>query len=188
MTRRSLPLSVLDLLFILLLTLLVITMLRQPIRNSDIETPAEFIVELTWPEDARSDLDLWFRAPGGEKLYFGSKQKSVYSLDRDDLGISNDTVLQPDGTRKTVRLNREVVTLRGWVAGNYTFNAHSYKWADSEPFEAVVRFIRINPYKLELEQHLTFSMRGQELTAATITLSEDGRVIGVSDEPVTLTR
>lgn len=187
-SRRSLPLPFLDLLFILLLTLLVITVPRQPVAKTDIENRAEFLIEMTWPDDSATDIDLWFGAPTGEVIWFSSKQGSFYSLGKDDLGLSGDQARMPDGTTRTVRFNQEVVTMRGWTPGRFQVSAHSYGWLESEPLEVTIRLIRLNPFRVEITQQVTFTMRGQELPAFGFTLDAAGTITSIDHEAVPLTR
>ena len=48
------------------------------------------------------------------------------NLEKDDLGISNDFTIDEYGNRQYVYVNREVVTIRGILAGQYQVAAHVY--------------------------------------------------------------
>jgi hypothetical protein len=149
---------------------------------------AEFLVELTWPDDSTSDIDLWFRAPTGEIISFVAKQNGLYSLDRDDLGISNDTVRRPDGSYEIIKINREVITMRGATPGTYTVNVEVYSWRDAAPIDAVIRVLKLNPYAEVLQRVITLTAGGQEFTAGNFTLDVAGNVIAVDDIQHSLTR
>ena len=45
------------------------------------------------------------------------------NLEKDDLGLSNDTTVDEYGEQKSVYINREVVTIRG-ILGQYQVAAH----------------------------------------------------------------
>lgn len=186
--RRALPVPFLDLLFILLLAMLVLMIPKQPIRTTDIENPAEFLIELQWDDQSCSDIDLWFRTPSGAKVWFSSKQAGVYSLDRDDLGCMNDTVTDPDGTRRVVRINREVLTMRGWEAGRYVVNVHAYTFKDAAPINVTVRMVRLNPFKEEWTRQVQIEMQGQETTISSFALDAQGNIGGIETSFVRLTR
>lgn len=186
--RRALSIGYLDALFILLLALLILMMPKQPVQTSPIDEKAEFLVELTWDDEAVSDIDLWFRGPDGAVVYYSNKQAGLWSLDRDDLGDRNDTQTNPDGTVTVIKVNREVLTMRGWVPGRYTVNVFSFSFRDEAPITATVRLVRLNPFVEEFERQLVFETKGQELTVASFTLDDEGRVSDLSYEPVVLTR
>jgi hypothetical protein len=187
--RRTLQLNFFDFFIVLLSGLLAVTALKKvETAEAKIEPKAEFVIDLMWPDMAKSDVDIWFLAPTGQKVYFLSKQNGLYSLDRDDLGESNDQVLQPDGSYKIVRVNREMLTMRGWVAGTYVINLHVYSWKDTAPIEATVRMLRLNPYKSVFERQVTLELKGQEITIASVTLDKDGNVTRIDYSPVELTR
>ena len=176
-----------DLLFVLLLALLVLTMPKQPVKTSAIAPKAEFLVEVSWDAMSCSDIDTWLLPPGGRPVWYSSRQIGLYSLDRDDLGCRNDTSLLRDGSEKIARVNREVVTFRGWEAGRYTVNLFSFTFEDDRPVTATVRLVRLNPFRTEFERHLVFEARGQELTAASFDIGAGGRVFGVSTAHVNVT-
>jgi hypothetical protein len=185
--RRSLPLPFLDLLFILLLALLALTIFRQPIKNSEIEQKAEFIIDVTWEDHSTSDIDTWFRAPTGERVWFANKQANIYSLDRDDLGGRNDTVRQPDGSYRVLPINREILTMRGWTPGTYTIALHSYAFTDQKPIKAKVRILRLNPFSIVLEREVMFEMDGQEITIANFVLNAAGQTVDLNYQFTPLT-
>lgn len=188
MLRRGLSVSFLDVVLILLTCVIYLTMPKQPARTSGIENPAEFLVELQWDDQSCSDIDLWFRTPSGAKVWFSSKQAGVYSLDRDDLGCMNDTVTDPDGTWRVVRINREVLTMRGWEAGRYVVNVHAYTFKDAAPVNVTVRMIRLNPFKEEWTRQVQIEMQGQETTIASFALDAQGNIGGIETSFVRLTR
>lgn len=186
--RRALPVALVDLLFTIVIVLIVVLRIPTPTMTSPIDEKAEFLVELIWDDEAVSDIDLWFRGPDGAAVYFGNKQAGLWSLDRDDLGDSNDTQTNPDGTTTVIKVNREVLTMRGWVPGRYTVNVFSFSFRDEAPITATVRLVRLNPFVEEFERQLVFETKGQELTVASFTLDDEGRVSDLSYEPVVLTR
>lgn len=187
--RRTIHIAWVDTLIALLLVLLVVTVVKKtPTADAGIPPKAEFVVELIWPDHSASDIDMWFRAPTGETINFIQKQSGPWSLDRDDLGQVNDKLLQPDGSYRTLFVNREMLTMRGVVAGTYTINLHVYSWRDDAPIEATVRMTRLNPFKIVLERQVTLSLRGQEVTVASVTLNQSGAVTNLDYTQRTLTR
>ena len=114
-------------------------------------------------------------------------------LDKDDLGYANDIVKNVDGTITKVNINREVVTIRGIIPGEYIINAHYYsarEWqhdgklntnAKPDPNRKLtgkVELHRVNPYKIWWMGEKTFTHRGQEETFVRFTIGPDGNQIG----------
>ena len=93
-------------------------------KQGDVEKKAEYIVVLEWDHHLNDDVDLWIKDPAGNIVSFLTKSAGLMHLEKDDLGTSNDSVTK-DGQKKTIFLNREVVTLRGTIAGEYEVMALS---------------------------------------------------------------
>jgi hypothetical protein len=176
-----------DLLFLLLLTMLVTMIVKVEPRKSHIEHKAEFIIELTWDSDSKSDIDLWFREPGGNRISFQQKQRGIYHLARDDLGHHNDIIQLPDGTTKTIRINREILTMRGWTPGIYTINIFAYTVREPSISTRVIWY-RLNPFKIILERDIVLTELGQEVTVASLTIDAKGNVTDMDFTPVPLAK
>ncbi len=154
-------------------------------KKSDVEVVAEFIVKIQWPTDSPDDIDLWMRDPLGNYVGFKSKDVGLMSLNRDDLGTSNDTVYDPKGKPITVFRNEEMVTIRGILPGEYIVNVHFYneKIASSKngeknynPMPVQVQIEKINPYNVVFAKEVFLARKGQEITVVRFTVNEDGSV------------
>jgi hypothetical protein len=128
-------------------------------------------------------------------------------LDKDDLGYANDIVKNIDGTITKVNINREVVTIRGIIPGEYIINAHYYssrKWTGQGTFTNTADVIgervsvdrhgqgkptgkqltvkielhKVDPYKIWWIGEKTFTHRGQEETFVRFTIDPDGKQVG----------
>ena len=95
-------------------------------KKKDFERRAEYIVVLEWDKGVPDDLDLYVRDPLGGLVSFRYPRVNFSHLDKDDLGSRNDSVIMSDGTLKTIPINREVVTIRGIIPGEWIINAHYY--------------------------------------------------------------
>ena len=153
-------------------------------KDADVEVKAEFMVIMTWDDNSYYDIDLWMQDPLGNKVGFPNMHAGFLHLDKDDLGTSNDTVIMPDGTKKTIYLNREVMTIRGTAPGEYIVNNHLYSARSgdasgmAEPIEVVTKVLKLNPYS---EVHLglvILTHKGDEETVIRFRLNNDGTVIG----------
>ena len=168
-------------------------------KAGDIPAKAEFIITLSWPDFDPNDIDLWARNPAGELVWFRQREAGLMHLDRDDRGLSNDTI-NVNGKRIVNPLNQEVVTLRGIVAGEYVFNAHYYgvKPGDEkdasandpklgQPVELTLSVVKVNP-RAEVvyygQQRL--AKRGDEATMVRFTVRADGSVGGIGTLPAQL--
>ena len=162
--------------------------LMNPIaKDKDIEEKSDFIIILTWDDESGDDIDLWIRDPLGNLLSFKNREDALMHLDRDDLGLSNDKVMLPDGDYVYVYRNKEVASLRGTHEGEYLVNVHVYnkkpgKDSSMKPSNIRVELIKLNPYKEVTQAEFIATKRGQEFTAFHFTLDEDGEVIGIRDE------
>jgi hypothetical protein len=85
--------------------------------QADAEPPGNVIVEIHWPEELDSDVDLWVEAPGDIPVGYSNKGGAIFNLLRDDLGQRADAT----------ELNYEVSYSRGIPAGEYTVNVHLYR-------------------------------------------------------------
>jgi hypothetical protein len=104
-------------------------------------------------------------------------------LDRDDRGMVNDTLLM-NGQEVVNPLNQEVVTIRGFAAGEYTVNVHYYESKDKKPVEANVSVVKVNP-KAEVIYYGTVQLArsGDERTACRFVLGSQGEVLSVNTLP-----
>ena len=126
-----------DLLFNILvgfafLFIIAFLLIKPEAKKEDFERKAEFVVVLEWDHDQPDDIDLYVQDPTGTKVHFRLPITNFMYLDKDDLGYANDIVKNIDGTITKVNINREVVTIRGIIPGEYIINAHYYssrKWA-----------------------------------------------------------
>ena len=161
--------------------------LMNPIaKEKDIEEKSDFIIILTWDDESGDDIDLWVRDPLGHILSFRNRGVGMMHLDRDDLGLSNDKVMGPDGKVVYVYINKEVVSLRGYHAGTYLVNAHVYNkkpWKDGKQHQSNIKveLIKLNPYSEVAQAEFVAIGRGQEFTAFHFTLNTEGEVIKLTD-------
>tara|TARA_B000000460_G_scaffold243471_1_gene212394 strand:+ start:629 stop:1252 length:624 start_codon:yes stop_codon:yes gene_type:complete len=195
MRKYQSNLAFVDFLFILLLAfismfILALILINPVTKKSEVERKAEFLITLEWDKQSKDDVDIWVEDPLGKVVSFRNKTVDVMHLDKDDLGQINDTIRFPDGSSQVIHLNREVVTLRGWVAGEYTINAHMYNKRDrshpsdansyGHPTKVKVEMLRINPYKILFEEKFTLTHRGEEVTIRRVTLNKDGEIVATN--------
>jgi len=202
-----------DLLFNILvgfafLFIIAFILIKPEAKKEDFERRAEFVVVMEWDHDQPDDIDLYVQDPTGTKVHFRLPVTNFMYLDKDDLGFANDIVKNVDGTITKVNINREVVTIRGIIPGEYIINAHYYssrKWTGQGTFtstdnEAIgervsvdrhgqgkptgkqltvkIELHKVDPYKIWWIGEKTFTHRGQEETFVRFIIDQEGKQVG----------
>ena len=183
-----------DLLFNILvgfafLFIIAFLLIKPEAKKKDFDRNAEFVVVMEWDKEAKGDIDLYVEDPLGAKCSFRQTVANFMHLDKDDLGSANDTVVNADGTVSTVKINREVITIRGIIAGEYTINAHYYSERDysrvgnsmrkkkSKELTVKIELHKVNPYTIMWVGEKKFRGKGQEETFVRFRLDKDGTVL-----------
>ncbi|WP_119154534.1 hypothetical protein [Caldimonas tepidiphila] len=151
-----------------------------------IDAKAEFIITASWPDMNPNDIDTWVQDPAGNTVWFRSREAGMMHLDRDDRGLSNDTIVI-NGQQVVNPLNQEVVTIRGFAPGEYTVNLHYYETRDGQPVEATVSVVKVNP-RAEVVYYGTKTLprKGDEATLVRFSIDAAGGVTDVNTLPKTL--
>lgn len=180
------------LVFIVLLALLLMLPKEPSKAEQDITTKAEFVIQMEWDSNRNIDVDLWVKDPMGDTIYFSRKKGKNVSLELDDLGDSSDKVFKLDGSSEVIKINEEVVSIRGINPGEYTVNAHIYnKFNDGisslEPLAVRVKVLKLNPFRKVFEGERIFTDRGEEQTFINFFVNEDGYVMEINEEQKEIT-
>jgi len=175
-------------------------------KTQDAPARAEYMLIIEWDDFVGDDIDIWVRDPQGKVLSFRNKQIGLLSLEKDDLGTSNDSFTDSYGNQHIVPINREVVTVRGVQPGQYNVAFHVYslmpydtlasnfkyfKLKNLTPNEVderrKVRFtlIRLNPsYGEAFKVEKQYEVLGQEIHLVNFTVLEDGTISDINTDPV----
>jgi hypothetical protein len=141
----------------------------------DTDPPGNVIVEVRWPDELDSDVDLWVEAPGDVPVGYSNKGGVIFNLLRDDLGKRADAT----------GMNYEVSYSRGIMAGEYTVNLHLYSnTAGVFPIPVTVvtsvkKSAKESARQL-LASHIELVREGEELTVYRFKLSEQGDLVSGS--------
>lgn len=160
------------LLSIIILLILLLFQVNPPKEeeSTDIESPGNVIVEITWPADRDCDLDLWVQAPGDTPVGYSAMSGKVFNLLRDDLGKYQDIT----------DVNLENAYSRGIAEGEYCVNVHYFRGDNQGPVTAkVVVRTKENPdvpAKTVLSTDLELKGVGQEKTAFRFKLDKKGKL------------
>ena len=148
-------------------------------KKSDIPAKAEILITLEWDDEVGDDIDIWVQGPTGVPISFQNKTNGVMHLDRDDLGKSSD-YMWIDGERIVIRLNREVVSMRGIAPGDYYINIHVYsKNSQTAPTKYTLTLLDVNPYREVYVMQGELTKRGEIVRLPGFTLDEEGVVTDV---------
>ena len=172
-------------------------------KKEDFERKAEFVIGMEWDHVQPDDIDLYVQDPTENKVHFRLPIINFMYLDKDDLGFANDVVTNVDGTVQKVNINREVVTIRGIIPGEYIVNAHYYssrEWTrmgqlatnvgvvpevssekvynKKEPLTVKIELHRVDPYKIMWVGEKKFFRKGQEETFVRFKIDKEGEQIG----------
>lgn len=158
--------------------------MQPQLKKAEIHSQAEFIVTVTWPLDNKDDVDTWMEDPLGNLVFFRNKERGLMHLDRDDLGNVNDVVYLQDGTQIKYPYNQELLTIRGFVPGEWILNVHMYSKREEVPTEVTVSIDKLNPtVKRFISKKITLSEKWEEATVTRFTMTASGDVINIDDMP-----
>ncbi len=148
-------------------------------KEGKIESKAEFIINMTWPDEHPDDIDLYAEDPLGNIVWYHVREAGFMVLDRDDRGAVNNTVTV-DGKKLTSKIRQETVSIRGIVAGEYTVNVHYFLAQKGGPVPVQVKVEKINP-TVEVVSYdtVTLNRMGEEKTAVRFRLAANGTVTEV---------
>lgn len=183
-----------DVLFLLLMTfvfmfIILIAILKTEESPHKITDRNQYVIKMTWTADSRVDLDLWMLLPNERAVGFRQKDVSGSFLQRDDLGLTNDVIVTPNGKTTYSPLNEETINIRTVIPGRHYINVHMFKSSEppNTPITVELSIIQVTPFKEIIMGAQTIKIVGQELTLAIFDLDETGIKLGkVIDYPFVL--
>ena len=157
--------------FLFFLTILFINPIT---KLGNVNLKAENIITIEWKESLPDDVDIWVKDPNGEIVSYLKKDAGWLHLDRDDRGVINDKV-SINGEEYTYPINREVVTLRGIIPGEYIVNLYLYDNKSNNPVDVKLIIEKVNPsLKLVYFNNITLMQNDSEMTIARFNLNSSG--------------
>ena len=140
----------------------------------NVNLKAEYIITVDWQDNLPDDVDIWVQDPNGEIVSYLKKDAGWLHLDRDDQGVINDVVII-NNKEVIYPINREVVTLRGIIPGEYIVNLYLYEHKSKEPVEVKIIIEKVNPsLKLVYFNDAVLETKDTELTIARFNLDAKG--------------
>ena len=149
-------------------------------KEGKIESKAEFIITMTWPDEHPDDIDLYAEDPLGNIVWYHVREAGFMVLDRDDRGGLNNSIVV-DGKRMSSPIRQETVSIRGIVPGEYTVNINHYLATTGRPVPVSVKVEKVNP-TVEVIYYDTLNLDhiGQEATAVRFKVADNGSVTDVN--------
>ena len=139
----------------------------------NVNLKAEYIITVDWKDTLPDDVDLWVQDPNGEIVSYLKKDAGWLHLDRDDRGVINDKVII-NGKEVIYPINREVVTLRGIIPGEYIINLYLYENKSNQPVRTKVIIEKVNPtLKMVFIDNIILDQKDTEITIARFHLNTD---------------
>jgi hypothetical protein len=155
-------------------------------KEGKIDSKAEFLITMDWPDNHPDDLDLFVQDPTGNIAWYRHREAGFLTLDRDDRGGANDFIMV-NGKKISSPIREEIVTVRGIVPGEYTVNISHFQATTGAPVTATVKVQKLNPTaQVIFDDKLTVDHTGDEKTALRFRLDTEGKVIDVQQRPKSL--
>jgi hypothetical protein len=152
-------------------------------KEGKIETKAEFIISMTWPDDHPDDIDLYAEDPLGNIVWYHQREGGFMVLDRDDRGSANNTITV-DGRKISSPIRQETISIRGFLAGDYTINAHYFLATKGGPVPISIKVEKINPtVEVIAYENIHLDRMGEEKTAVRFKTAANGSVLDVQHVP-----
>jgi len=109
-----------------------------------INTKAEVLISIQWPDDHPDDVDAVVEDPQGGLVWYHNRDSGLMHLDRDDRGNLADKITSK-GEVISNPINQETVTVRGLQSGEYVINLLHYKSNYQDPLPVTVKVEKLNP-------------------------------------------
>jgi hypothetical protein len=155
-------------------------------KDGKIDSKAEFIITMDWPDNHPDDLDLFVQDPAGNIAWYRRREAGFLVLDRDDRGGANDFIVV-NGKKIPSPIREEIITVRGIVAGEYTINVSHFQALTHQPVFATVKVQKLNPTaQVIYDNVVSVDHTGDEKTAVRFTIDADGKVIDVNSRQKSL--
>ena len=149
-------------------------------KQGKIDTKAEFIITMGWPDGHPDDIDLYAEDPLGNIVWYHEREAGFMVLDRDDRGGLNNTITV-NGRKMSSPLRQEIVSIRGIVPGEYTVNVNYYLAAKPATVPVSVKIEKVNPaVEVIFYDTIMLERQGEEKTAARFRIADNGSVVDVN--------
>lgn len=158
----------------------IIMLTAQKDEKGKVESKAEFLISMSWPDNHPDDFDIFVQDPLSNVVWYRRHDSGFMVLERDNRGQANDFVMI-NGKKVRSSTRQELVSLRGILAGEYTVNVYHFVAQTGLPVPVVVTVEKLNPLvKIVAKETVMMSGAGTEKTAVRFTLDNKGEVKNIS--------
>lgn len=156
-------------------------LMRDPDNTGKIDSKAEVLITVRWPDRHPDDVDTLVEGPEGNLVWYHNRDSGLMHLDRDDRGLFADRI-QLDGREVSNPINQETVSVRALQPGEYVVNLLHYQANYKAPLPVTVKVEKLNP-SVSLVFYGTRELTGvgDEQTAVRFTIDAEGNVSGTSE-------
>ena len=155
-------------------------------KQGKIDTKAEYIITLTWPDSHPDDIDLYAEDPLGNIVWYHEREAGFMVLDRDDRGGLNNSITV-NGRKVANPIRQETISIRGILAGEYTVNVSHFQAKTGQPVPVNVKVQKLNPTaQVVFDDKLFVDHTGAEKTAVRFTVDAEGKVVNVEQRQKSL--
>jgi hypothetical protein len=155
-------------------------------KEGKIDSKAEFIITMDWPDNHPDDLDIFVQDPAGNIAWYRHREAGFMVLERDDRGGANDFILV-NGKKIASPIREEIVTIRGIVPGEYTVNVSHFQATTGRPVAATIKVQKLNPTtQVVFDNTVVVDHTGDEKTAVRFVLDDSGKVVDVNSRQKSL--
>ncbi len=149
-------------------------------RQGKVDSKAEFLITMGWPDSHPDDIDLYAEDPLGNIVWYHEREAGFMVLDRDDRGGLNNSITV-NGHKVNSPLRQEIVSIRGIVPGEYTVNVNYYLASQPATVPVSVKIEKVNPtVEVIFYDTIMLDHMGQEKTAARFRVAENGNVVDIN--------
>jgi hypothetical protein len=155
-------------------------------KEGKVDSKAEFIITMDWPDNHPDDLDMFVQDPAGNIAWYRHREAGFMVLERDDRGGANDFILV-NGKKIASPIREEIVAIRGIVPGEYTVNVSHFQATTGLPVPATVKVQKLNPTaQVVFDNTIIVDHTGDEKTAVRFVLDDSGKVVDVNSRQKSL--
>jgi len=146
--------------------------------SDGVKPPVFALLILTWSNEADADVDIHVRCPTGEQMSYVRKEICFANLERDARGTASDWSMV-NNERVVVVNNREVVSFRTPVRGEWVVNAHYYSGRHTGPLDVKLEVVSLDPkVSTVFERTVTINRPKQEVHLVRFEVTSDKTLYG----------
>jgi len=159
------------------------SLMADPTDGGNIESKAEILITVRWPDRHPDDVDALVEGPQGNMVWYHNRDTGLMHLDRDDRGLFQDRITI-DGVEISNPLNQETISVRALKPGEYVVNLLHYQANYKEALPVTVKVEKLNPtVSLVFYGTVELAGVGDEQTAVRFTVNASGEILGTNTLP-----